>query len=81
MTGPQLDRVERTILGVALLVEPEVELGVLEYEPDNRILECAVVAGASAIVTRDRHLLRLRTYEGIGIMTVSELLYAFPEIP
>ena len=77
----ELDRVERTILGVAVLVEPEVELGVLRDEPDNRILECAVVAGASAIVTGDRHLLRLRTYEGIGIMTVSELLYAFPEIP
>ena len=77
----ELDRVERTILGVAVLVEPEVELGVLRDEPDNRFLECAVVAGASAIVTGDRHLLRLRTYEGIGIMTVSELLYAFPEIP
>jgi uncharacterized protein len=77
----ELDRVERTILGVAVLVEPEVELGVLEDEPDNTILECAVAAEASAIVTGDRHLLRLKTYEGIGIMTVSELLYAFPEIP
>jgi putative PIN family toxin of toxin-antitoxin system len=77
----ELDRVERTILGVAVLVEPEVELGVLEDEPDNRILECAVAAEASAIVTGDRHLLRLKTYEGIGIMSVSDLLYAFPEIP
>ena len=77
----ELDRVERAILGVAVLVEPKVKLGVLQDEPDNRILECAVAAGASAIVTGDRHLLRLRTYEGIGIMTVSELLYAFPEIP
>ena len=77
----ELDRVERTILNVAVLVEPGIQLGVLRDEQDNRILECAVVAGASAIVTGDRHLLRLRTYEGIGIMTVSELLYAFPEIP
>ena len=77
----ELDRIERTILGVAVLVEPGIQLGVLRDEPDNRILECAVAAGASAIVTGDRHLLRLRTYEGIGIMSVSELLYAFPEIP
>jgi putative PIN family toxin of toxin-antitoxin system len=77
----ELNRVERTSLGVAVLVEPGIQLGVLRDEPDNRILECAVVAGASAIVTGDRHLLRLRTYEGIGIMTVSELLFAFPEIP
>jgi uncharacterized protein len=77
----ELDRVERTILGVAVLVEPGIQRGVLEDEPDNRILECAVAAEASAIVTGDRHLLRLKTYEGIGIMTVAELLYAFPEIP
>ena len=77
----ELDRVERTIMEAAVLVEPRVKLGVLRDEPDNRILECAVVTEASGIVTGDRHLLKLRTYEGIGIMTVSELLYAFPEIP
>ena len=77
----ELGRVERTILGVAAMVEPGIELRVLEDEPDNRVLECAVASGASAIVTGDRHLLRLKTYESIGIMTVSELLYAFPDIP
>lgn len=77
----ELERVERTILGVAAVVEPGIELRVLEDEPDNRVLECAVIAEASAIVTGDRHLLKLKTYEGIGIMTVSELIYAFPDIP
>jgi len=48
-------------------------------EPDNRILECAVASGASAIVTGDKELLALGSYEGIGIMTVVELLYTFPE--
>ena len=60
------DRVERTILGVAVLVEPEVELRVLRDEPDNRNLECAVVAGASAIDTGDRHLLRPRPTKASG---------------
>lgn len=73
----ELDRVERTVLGVVVLIE----LGVVEDEPDNRILECAVSAEASAIVTGDRHLRRLKVYEGIGIMSVSDLLYAFPDIP
>ncbi len=81
LAEPELNRVERTVLGVAALVEPGIELRVLEDEPDNRVLECAAAAGASAIVTGDRHLLRLKVYEGIGIMTVSELLYAFPDIP
>lgn len=77
----ELDRVERTVLGGAVLIEPGIELGVVEDEPDNRILECAVSAEASAIVTGDRHLRRLKVYEGIGIMSVSDLLYAFPDIP
>jgi putative PIN family toxin of toxin-antitoxin system len=74
----EIERVERVILGAATSVEPEVELHVLEDEPDNRILECATAAGASAVVTGDRHLLDLKGYEGIGIMAVADLLYSFP---
>lgn len=50
----------------------------LDDGPDNRIIECAVAAEASAIVTGDKHLLALKSYEGIGVMTVSGLLHAFP---
>ena len=74
-------RIERVIAGAATLVEPENKLDVLADEPDNRILECAVSAEASAIVTGDRHLLALKSYQGIAIMTVAELLYTFPEPP
>lgn len=64
---------------VAATVEPESRLSVLDDDPDNRILECALHSGAAAIVTGDRHLLKLGDYEGIGIMTVAELLYSFPD--
>ncbi len=76
----QVDHAERAILEVATLVEPEDRLSVLEDEPDNRILECAVAAGAAAIVTGDKDLLSLGSYERIGIMTVAELLYTFPHL-
>jgi putative PIN family toxin of toxin-antitoxin system len=72
------ERIERVILGAATSVEPEMRLHVLEDEPDNRILECALAAGAAAIVTEDRHLLDLKSYEDVGIMTVADLLYSFP---
>lgn len=77
-SGEHIAGVEQTIRSVDVLFEPEVELAILDDEPDNRILECAVVSGASAIVTGDRHLLSLKSYEGIGIMTVADLLYSFP---
>lgn len=76
----RLDEVERVVLGAATLVHPEESLSVVEDEPDNRVLECAAAAGAAAIVTGDRHLLALKSYEGIGIMTVAELLYTFPRL-
>jgi putative PIN family toxin of toxin-antitoxin system len=79
LTESELSRVERTIRSAATIVEPETELDVLDDEPDNRILECAVALQASAIVTGDRHLLGLGAYEGVGIMTVAELLYTLPQ--
>jgi uncharacterized protein len=77
----ELDDAERGIREIAIAVEPELRLSAVNDEPDNRILECAVASGASAIVTGDRHLLALKSYRDIGIMTVSELLYTFPDMP
>lgn len=73
--------VESSVSRVATISEHEVELSAVNVEPDNRILECAVASAASAIVTGDRHLLALVSYGDIRIMTVSELLYTFPEMP
>jgi putative PIN family toxin of toxin-antitoxin system len=41
---------------------------------DNRILECAVEARASAIVTGDGHLLKLHPYKRIAILTPKQFL-------
>ena len=73
-----VQRVRREVGEIATIVEPELRITMLDDDPDNRILECAVASGAVAMVTGDRHLLKLGHYEGIGIMTVAELLYSFP---
>jgi putative PIN family toxin of toxin-antitoxin system len=57
-------------------ITPDVSLSVImEDEDDNRILECAVVGHADLIVSFDGDLLRLRQYEGIGIIRPEELFY------
>ena len=54
---------------------PAVELDVITEDPaDNRILECAVAAGSDYIVTGDKDLLRLGSYDSIKILTVSDFL-------
>jgi putative PIN family toxin of toxin-antitoxin system len=59
----------------ARVVTPAVQLDVISEDPaDNRILECAVAAGSDYIVTGDKDLLRLGTYDSIKILTVSDFL-------
>jgi putative PIN family toxin of toxin-antitoxin system len=63
--------------GVGETVRPDVILNVIEDDPDdNRVLECAVEGRADYIVTGDRHLLKLVTYEAIPIVTVRQFLNA-----
>ena len=68
-TEEQITRRLRAIARTSDIVEPDFTLHVItEDPPDNRILECAVAGNANLIVSGNRHLLRLRTYEGIGIV-------------
>ncbi len=70
----------RLIAKVAEVVKPKEALGVLSDEADNRILECAVEANANLIVSGDKHLLKLKKHEEIGIVRVADLLYTLKEI-
>ena len=58
-------------------VEPKMTLDVVPDDPDdNRIVECAVESGSEAIITHDKDLLRMKSYQGIKMMTVNEFLRA-----
>jgi len=59
---------------LSLTVKPQRRLSVVEDEPDNRILECAVTGQADAIVTGDKALLALRAYGGVRVLSLREYL-------
>ena len=44
---------------------------------DDKFIECAVVAGASAVVSGDHHLLKLGEYEGIPVLSAAEFIARF----
>ena len=46
-----------------------------EDEADNRILECALAAGADTIITGDHHLLRLQRFFTARITTPREFFW------
>jgi putative PIN family toxin of toxin-antitoxin system len=61
---------EADILNHAQVVQPTRAIRVVSDDPDDdRVLECAAAAGASYIVSGDRHLLALHSYEGTTIVT------------
>ena len=64
----------RHIARIAKVIKPTIRLEIQKDDPDNRILECAIHAGAEVIVTGDRHLLALSSFEGIPILTLAEFL-------
>ena len=65
----------------AVVVPGDAEMdGAIPEDPaDERVLACAVEAGADCIVSGDHHLLDLQTYQGIPILTVREFLEWLPE--
>lgn len=59
------------------LVYPKETIHLItEDEPDNRILECAVEAGAAVVITEDRHLQTLQRFRGVPIVGPGEFLEA-----
>jgi len=59
----------KLISRVAEIVVPKISLQVIKADPDDdKFLECAVEGGADLIVSGDRHLTRLKSFRGIGIV-------------
>jgi len=59
---------------LAEFFQPRIRLNILEDEPDNRILECAVTGKANAVVTGDRAILQLGEYQGIRLISLKNYL-------
>ena len=59
----------------AEFVTPVETITVIDADPtDNKFLEAALVGRAVYLVSGDRHLLELKTYRGVSIITGSEFI-------
>jgi putative PIN family toxin of toxin-antitoxin system len=60
---------------IAVFVEPKETVEIIKEDPDdNKVLECGLAAGADIIVSGDNHLLKLRAFKGIPIITTNAAL-------
>lgn len=82
MEYPQFEFTEhetQTFLQIILsefrLVDPDIDLEIIEDDPDDdKIIECAVAADADYIVSGDTHLLDLKQFRDIDIVPPAEFL-------
>lgn len=52
-----------------------MEISIIEDDPDdNRILECATASDSKFIITNDNHLLRLKKFRDIIIISPKQFL-------
>lgn len=66
----QIDDFIALIAEITTLIEPDFTLVIISTDPsDNRILECALAADCRYIVTGDKHLLELGTFQNIQIVS------------
>ena len=72
----KIARLLNAIVKIATVIKTEPHLHLLADEPDNRIIECAMEVKADFIVTGDKHLLSLKHFQKIDIITLSDFLEA-----
>ena len=62
-------------LGLASMFEVPPGDPIVTADPDDDVfLQCAMIAGAACVVSGDRHLHDLGSYQDVPILTVSEFL-------
>lgn len=63
------------VVEICSIVEPKTKVMVVIDDPDdNKILECALEARVDYVVTYDEHILKLKEFEGIQLISPKELL-------
>ena len=63
------------LTSVGILVRPKISIKKIRQDPaDNRILECAAEGHVEYVVSGDSHLLELKQYKAIPIITPSQFL-------
>jgi hypothetical protein len=73
--GISMKEVLENVIKNSIVIKPTLKLHVVRGdEADNRVLECAYQAKANFIVSGNKHLLKLRRFKDVRIITPREFL-------
>ena len=69
----EADKIIEKILSFIILIEPKIKADVVKEDPDdNIVIECALESKSNYVITYDKHLLRIKDYQGIKIIKPEE---------
>lgn len=75
MDSEEISWWETILLEKSIAVEPKIKFSVVKEDPDdNKFLEAAFEGGCDCIVSQDNHLLKLKEFKGVKIMTPKEFI-------
>ncbi len=64
-----------SLVEILKIVNPKVKIDAIKRDSiDNKVLECALEAGAKYVVSGDKHLLELKKFRKTEILSVREFL-------
>ena len=71
----EIDDIVNAVLYFTHLIEPKESVTVIKDDPkDDKILDCALACNADFIVSQDNHLLKLKKFRNIKIVSPEEFL-------
>lgn len=74
-TEEEVQNLLQVVLQFLTLVTPSKKIDIVKEDvDDNKIIECALESKAEYIVSYDKHLLKLKEYQGIKIVQPEEAL-------
>lgn len=74
----EMKRSVEKIISISIFVEPQEKFNIIKDDPDDdKFLDCAIAGKTDFIISQNKHLLKLKEFKGIKIITPKEFLEAF----
>ena len=75
MSDEMIEEWRNLIIESSVIINPKIKLNVIKEDPDdNKFLEAGISGNADLIISQDKHLLKLKEYQGIKIVSPEEAL-------
>lgn len=77
-TDEELEKITEKLVSFLKLIDPTERIKIVKEDPDDdKIIASALASNSNYIITYDKHLLKIKEYKSIKIITPEELLKLF----